>query len=101
MLKGNERQATPAVISELQLLNSHIADMLMRHDCICFGIYGENLLIAVLLRIAQDAQPGARSAGQGRRSRLAERAHPWTRVSTPGRWPTDGPPTSPNSRGSS
>jgi len=55
MLKGNEHQATPAVVMELSLLGSHLANMLMRHDSICFGLYGENMVLAVLLKTFGEA----------------------------------------------
>lgn len=46
---GYEYQVTPSVLSELDLLPVRIAELLMRHDSVCFSLYGENLIAPILL----------------------------------------------------
>ncbi len=49
-IKGNETQATPEVIREFDQLPGHISELLMQHEGICFSVYGENLIVPVLVK---------------------------------------------------
>lgn len=49
LIAGNEHLATPQIVSEFQLLPVTFSDLLMRHDGVCFSVYGENLVAPMLL----------------------------------------------------
>jgi hypothetical protein len=50
LIKGNERLLTPEIVAEFNSLPGHFGEMLMRHERICFRVYGENLIVPMLLR---------------------------------------------------
>ena len=49
-LKGSEVPGPKATVSEFLSLPGNVSELLLRHDGVCFSIYGENCLIPVLLK---------------------------------------------------
>lgn len=50
LLTENERNITPHVLAELLQLPATVGELLMRHDRVCFSVYGENLIAPILLK---------------------------------------------------
>ena len=49
-IKGNEAQATPDLLDRAEDFPNWISALLMRHEGICFSVYGENMIIPLLLQ---------------------------------------------------
>jgi len=50
VLTDYERNITPQVFAEFLLLQFTIGEILMRHDRVCFSVYGENLIAPALIK---------------------------------------------------
>jgi len=50
VLPGYKHNITPQVFADFLLLQFTIGELLMRHDRICFSVYGENLLAPALIK---------------------------------------------------
>src|SRR5664280_1088992 len=49
-IKVNALRPTAEVIREYNEVPSRVSEMLMHHEGVCFSVYGENVIIPVLLR---------------------------------------------------
>lgn len=49
-IKGENKRPDHEIIRSVEDLPNRIAALLMRHEGVCFAIYGENVLIALLIR---------------------------------------------------
>jgi len=50
VLTDYERNVTPQILAEFLQLQVTIGEVMMRHDRVCFSVYGENLIAPLLLR---------------------------------------------------
>jgi hypothetical protein len=51
LIRGNESTVTPPVLTDFLLLPATVGELLMRHERLCFSVYGENLIAPILLRV--------------------------------------------------
>lgn len=49
-VKGNEHQATKAVVEDWLRSHERLGELLMHHDSVCLDVYGENVILPILLK---------------------------------------------------